>query len=96
MATLLISLILVLVVFAAYQPAPATGKYGAVAGISLLVFSVFQLVTFALMASFIKKSERRSINMLLDPPELCARGCFLCCRAFEWAASVCGYLYTSL
>ena len=62
MATLLISCTLVLVVFAAFQPAPATGKYGAIAGISLLVFSVLQLITFCLMAAYIKKCETRETN----------------------------------
>jgi len=62
MATIIVSFILVAVVVAAFMAAPTTGKLGLAAGIALVVFSVFQLIAFALMAAF---AEEREIRMSL-------------------------------
>lgn len=57
MATIIVSVILVLVIVAAFMTAPVTGKLGLAAGIALIVFSVFQLIAFALVAAHVDKSE---------------------------------------
>lgn len=57
LATILVSLILVLVIVAAFMQAPITGKLGLAAGIALAVTSVFQLIAFSLMAAFADKRE---------------------------------------
>ena len=59
MATILVSIVLVLVVAAALQAAPTTGKLGLAAGVTLVVFSVFQLVAFSLMADVAQKCEEK-------------------------------------
>ena len=57
MATIFVSVILVLVVVAAFMAAPITGRLGLGAGIALAVFAVFQLIAFALMAAFVEERE---------------------------------------
>lgn len=59
MATILVSIVLVMVVAAALQAAPTTGKLGLAAGVTLVVFSVFQLVAFSLMADVTQKCEEK-------------------------------------
>ncbi|CAN0143068.1 unnamed protein product [Pylaiella littoralis] len=54
-STILVSIIVVLVLVAAFMPAPITGKLGLSVGISLVVYSVFQLLAFALMTAFAVK-----------------------------------------
>ncbi|CAN0143303.1 unnamed protein product [Pylaiella littoralis] len=55
LAAILISLILVLVLVAAFMSAPRTEKFGLVTGVSLAVYAVFQLIAFALMLAFANK-----------------------------------------
>lgn len=57
LATILMSFIIVVILVAAFMPAPITGKIGLAVGISLIVFSVFELIAFALMAAFAAKGE---------------------------------------
>lgn len=57
LATLLVSLIMVLVFVAAFMKAPLTGKMGLAAGIGLAVTAVFQLIAFSLMASIAENRE---------------------------------------
>lgn len=71
LATILISAILVLVVVAAFMPAPVTGKLGLATGISLVVFSVFQLIAFSCMVAFVAECERMAsvaVGIVLKPP----------------------------
>lgn len=63
-----------MVIVSAFMAAPLTGKLGLVAGVSLIVFSLFQLIAWACMAALASKREK--INALLSP-ESCARTCFL-------------------
>lgn len=58
-ATILVSIVLVVVVVAACMPAPMTGKLGLAGGIGLAVFAVFQLIAFACMADMIATCERQ-------------------------------------
>lgn len=55
---MLISFVLLLVVVAAFTRAPDTGKLALGVGIMLVVFTAFQLVAFAVVASFSAKGER--------------------------------------
>lgn len=56
-AITLVSVVLVLAVAAALQTARMTGKLGLAAGITLALFSVFELIVFSLMASVVQKCE---------------------------------------
>ncbi|CAN0052028.1 unnamed protein product [Scytosiphon promiscuus] len=56
-AAILISFVLVLVVVAAFTRAPDTGKLALAVGVMLAMFSVFQLVAFAVVASFSAKVD---------------------------------------
>lgn len=58
LAAILISLILVLVLVAAFMSAPRTEKFGLVTGVSLAVYAVFQLIAFALMLAFANKGKK--------------------------------------
>ncbi|CAN0265282.1 unnamed protein product [Scytosiphon promiscuus] len=57
MATILVSIVLVVVVVAAFMRSPVTGKLGLAAGMMLTVFAVFQLIAFACMAAMASKFE---------------------------------------
>eukprot|EP00903_Cladosiphon_okamuranus_P012401 g11623.t1 len=55
LATLVLSAVPVLVLYASISSPPDTGKYGLYAGISLAVFSVLELITVGLAASYAGK-----------------------------------------
>ncbi|CAM9727466.1 unnamed protein product [Ectocarpus fasciculatus] len=57
MATIVVSIALVVVVVAAFMPAPTTGKLGIAVGIMLGVFTLFELIAFSTFAAFIEKYE---------------------------------------
>ncbi|CAM9744844.1 unnamed protein product [Ectocarpus sp. 12 AP-2014] len=60
LATIVISVVLVVVVVAAFMPAPVTGKLGLAVGIMLFVFAVFELIAFSTYAAYIQ--ERAIMN----------------------------------
>ena len=57
LATTILSIALVVIVVAAFMAAPMTGKLGLAAGITLLLFSLFELIAFSLIAAFVGKRE---------------------------------------
>lgn len=56
------------VVIGAFMAPPQTGQLGLAVGSMLIVFSVFELLAFALMAAFIEKSEYKRANTLGNEP----------------------------
>ena len=57
MATIIVSVALVLAVIAAFTPPPTTGVLGLVLGVMLAVFSLFQMIAFSLMAGLVDECE---------------------------------------
>ncbi|CAB1098024.1 unnamed protein product [Ectocarpus sp. CCAP 1310/34] len=55
LATIVVSVVLVMVVVAAFTPAPVTGKLGLAVGIMLFVFAVFELLAFCTYAAYIEE-----------------------------------------
>ncbi|CAM9933929.1 unnamed protein product, partial [Ectocarpus sp. 4 AP-2014] len=61
-AAIVISATVVVMIVAAFKPAPATGRLGAAAGTMLLVFSVLQLAAFSIMAASARRREHASMH----------------------------------
>ncbi|CAM9906248.1 unnamed protein product [Ectocarpus sp. 6 AP-2014] len=61
-AAIVISATVVVMIVAAFKPAPATGRLGAAAGTMLLVFSVLQLAAFSIMAASAGRLNRDNDN----------------------------------
>ena len=57
LATLVVSAVLPLVLYAAISTAPETGKLGLYIGLMLAVFSVFELIAFSFAAVYASKGE---------------------------------------
>ncbi|CAM9408407.1 unnamed protein product [Hapterophycus canaliculatus] len=70
MATILVSVALILVVVAAFMKPPRTGQVGLSVGIILAVFAVFQLIAFACMAEMISKYSDWWLDDVKDGPTL--------------------------
>lgn len=57
MATIVVSVALVVAFVAAFTAPPKTGQLGLALGIMLVVFAIFQLIAFSLMAALVEECE---------------------------------------
>ena len=59
MATATVSLALVVVAIAAFAPPPITGRLGLAVGVMLAGFSLFEMIAFSLIDSFVTARKSR-------------------------------------
>ena len=62
LATILATVVVVLVMVAACMATPITGKLGLAAGVMLAMVSLFELITFSVMAVAIKECESKYLS----------------------------------